>query len=402
MNSPCDDELSARMRAALPICIGVVSEAAVKAALRVAYRRRSPVMLIASRRQVERDSVGGGYVAGWSPERFVRTIRAVDPDGLAIICRDHGGPFQHPAEAQMNVEQAMKSASESFAADIDAGFDVLHIDTSAGRNGEAAPQEAIDRFVELADCVAGHANRRKRPIAVEMGGEFQDEWISKPGDVRALLRTLSTRIRNTATPYPVFVVTQTGTLVDGLENKGLLNVSDEQSRSRSMKLRELQAIVREFDASIKAHNCDYLQRHAWHALGEAGISTNVAPEYATAGTKVLLDLLAATGMTKERETFIDNVVDSGMWKRWTRSDSSDEYKALCAGHYLHDPETADLRARVSRRLQGDSHGSLEEAVTQRIEYLIEWQLAAYRGISGDGREAPDLNGHRRSVVGRGN
>src|SRR5216683_2565952 len=78
--------------------IGPMSRNVVDAAIRMEYRHHRPVMVIASRSQVECGDLGGGYVERWSTEQFTNYIRSQDPAGLVRICRDHGGPWQHPNE----------------------------------------------------------------------------------------------------------------------------------------------------------------------------------------------------------------------------------------------------------------------------------------------------------------
>lgn len=61
-----------------------------------------PLMLIASRNQVDSDEFGHGYVCGWDQDRFVKDVEAaaaaVGFDGLVYLCRDHGGPWQRDEE----------------------------------------------------------------------------------------------------------------------------------------------------------------------------------------------------------------------------------------------------------------------------------------------------------------
>ena len=50
--------------------------------------------------------------------------------GPTYICRDHGGPWQRNAEldGKFPLDRAMAIARQSFRADIEAGFNYLHID----------------------------------------------------------------------------------------------------------------------------------------------------------------------------------------------------------------------------------------------------------------------------------
>jgi tagatose-1,6-bisphosphate aldolase non-catalytic subunit AgaZ/GatZ len=131
--------------------VGPMSRNAVDAALAVAHRRREPLMLIPSRRQVEAAGQGGGYVEGWTTQTFARYVRDRDPDRLLLLCRDHGGPYQNPQERRLRhtAADAMACAAQSFREDIRQGFDLLHIDTSADLDGTADVATAIDRAAGL-------------------------------------------------------------------------------------------------------------------------------------------------------------------------------------------------------------------------------------------------------------
>src|SRR3989338_2942428 len=121
--------------------IGTVTKNAVDAAIEVAYRRGRPLMLIASRRQIDCEEFQGGYVGNWTTDSFAGYVRDRDPKKLIFLCRDHGGPWQHPNEWSQSEREAMASAQRSFEADIDAGFDILHIDT--GISPKEEPHHAI-------------------------------------------------------------------------------------------------------------------------------------------------------------------------------------------------------------------------------------------------------------------
>ena len=94
--------------------VGPMSKTLLTAALSLAKERDFPLMLIASRNQVDSDEFGHGYVCGWDQDRFVKDVEAaaaaVGFDGLVYLCRDHGGPWQRDEEraAGLPVEEAME------------------------------------------------------------------------------------------------------------------------------------------------------------------------------------------------------------------------------------------------------------------------------------------------------
>jgi tagatose-1,6-bisphosphate aldolase non-catalytic subunit AgaZ/GatZ len=77
--------------------IGPMSPNLLQASFEIARDDDFPLMFIASRNQVDKDELGGGYVNGWDQKRFAADIKKVADEvgfeGLYYLCRDHGGPM---------------------------------------------------------------------------------------------------------------------------------------------------------------------------------------------------------------------------------------------------------------------------------------------------------------------
>src|SRR5262245_51309758 len=116
------------------LCVGPMSRNCVDVTIDLANEFQTPMMLIASRRQVESAALGGGYVENWTTENFVKYVRARDKGGQIIVARDHGGPWQNPQEEKLNLRDAMASAKAAFTDDIASGMDVIHLDASVDPN----------------------------------------------------------------------------------------------------------------------------------------------------------------------------------------------------------------------------------------------------------------------------
>ena len=115
--------------------IGPVSANVVRATFEACKKYDCPAIFIASRNQVDLKSLGHGYLmGGMDQQAFVGLLQRVRTEvgfsGPVYICRDHGGPWQRNVELDQKypVERAMAVARESFRADIEAGFNYLHID----------------------------------------------------------------------------------------------------------------------------------------------------------------------------------------------------------------------------------------------------------------------------------
>lgn len=318
--------------------IGAVSRGTVDAALAVARRTRTPLMLIPSRRQVDAAEFGGGYL-GWTTGEFAAYVRARDPLGLALLCRDHGGPWMHTAEAALtDPGEALDSAVRSFTADLDAGFGLLHLDTSEGRpgTGPVPAHTAVARLVELYARCHEAARARGLDVAYEIGFEPQDVAINDPDEFKAALRLVLEGIEAAGAPRPRYVVAQTGTKVAELRNVGRFH--DPRARDETLRqVTTLAATCRQEGVLLKAHNCDYLTPEETVLLLRAGVDAfNVAPEYGVAETRALLRVLDETRLTRAREEFLALAYDSGKWRKWMLdpTTATDVERAIIAGHYV--------------------------------------------------------------------
>ena len=112
--------------------VGPMSKNCVDASIELADQYSAPLLLIASRRQIDSEQFGGGYVENWTSKQFSEYVINKDINKNILLARDHGGPWQSEVEKSQNMslKEAMQSAKDSYRADIDAGFHVLHIDPS--------------------------------------------------------------------------------------------------------------------------------------------------------------------------------------------------------------------------------------------------------------------------------
>ena len=74
--------------------VGPMSKNCVDMTIELANKFDVPLMMIASRRQIESKDLGGGYVNNWSTEDFADYVSQKDIKKNIILCRDHGVPFQ--------------------------------------------------------------------------------------------------------------------------------------------------------------------------------------------------------------------------------------------------------------------------------------------------------------------
>jgi len=98
--------------------IGPVSKSVIKATFEAGLKYSFPPVFIASRNQVDLESLGHGYLMGGMDQfDFVSTLKKIQNDvgyeGPLYICRDHGGPWQRNMELdnKYSLEKAMEIAA---------------------------------------------------------------------------------------------------------------------------------------------------------------------------------------------------------------------------------------------------------------------------------------------------
>ena len=99
-------------RKATLLAVGPMSKNCVEATIEIANEKNVPIMMIASRRQIDSKEFGGGYVNNWDTKKFSNYVKKKDKNKLITLCRDHGGPWQNSLEIKkkFNSIEAMNSA----------------------------------------------------------------------------------------------------------------------------------------------------------------------------------------------------------------------------------------------------------------------------------------------------
>lgn len=374
--------------------VGPMSRNCVDAAIAVANERRVPLMLIASRRQIECAAQGGGYVNGWTTETFATYVRSHDRGGYVALCRDHGGPWQgHPErEAHLGPGEAMTLAKESLEADLAAGFDFVHLDPSALPASGDAGRDPLDMLLELYEFVAEIPPRHDRQVAVEIGAERQDGGFSDPDELVEILEGACDFCEARGVPLPWFVVAQTGTLVQELGNVGVFahQMDGEGLREARWQVERLVAAAARYGVRIKEHNGDYLGDEALRlrpAMGIGGV--NVAPQLGVLETRCVLDLCGGLGLEREAEAFVELAYATRKWEKWLAPGSAigDRGRAVIAGHYTFGTRAFEEiweRIKAAAERHGvDARGAIRSRLEGELVRLVS--LLGVAGERGDGR-----------------
>lgn len=271
--------------------IGVMSKNVVEATIELGKELSFPIMFIASRNQVDDDSLGKGYANNWNQARLVKYIRNYKREigftGLMYMCRDHGGRWQKDIErkAIFNINKANEKALISFKSDIINGFDLIHIDPILSLNEKTSIN--IDNLIYSTIEIISQLEKFRKDnnvnaIAYEIGSHSD---LGIPTEVKyfqSLLNKFLLALEEKELPKPSFVVGDTGTLLKMKENIGSFDSNIAYSLSEE---------CRKHGIGLKEHNTDYLSINELSMHPKILLTAaNVAPEFAITETQALLEL----------------------------------------------------------------------------------------------------------------
>lgn len=340
------------------LCVGPMSVNCIDATIELANDYEIPITLIASRRQIDSAEFGGGYVNNWATPQFADYVIKHDRKGKVLLARDHGGPWQNPKEVEnrLSLRLAMESAKMSYRTDIEAGFQVLHIDPSVDMFGKPDIDEIHERIFELYDHCWSYAQRVGHDILFEIGTEEQSGSTNRLDELDYTLSAVQKFCKKNNLPLPLFVVIQNGTRVMETRNIGSfdLHVRVADEIPPEIQVPKMVELCNRFGIFMKVHNTDYLSDESlqWHP--RLGIhAANVAPEFGVAETRALVSIMEEKGLKDLADGFLSIAYASGKWKKWIISDSktSDRDKAILAGHYVFShPECNSIISKASKQL----------------------------------------------------
>jgi len=364
--------------------VGPMSTNVVDASIEIANFHDLPLMMIASRRQIDSLDFGGGYVKNWDTSSFSNYIKKKDKKKNIILCRDHGGPWQNNLEIskKYNLRQAMKSAKESYLADIKNDFKIIHIDASINLQSNNKIHDALERTYELYEFCYVQAKKLKKDILIEVGTEEQTGTTNTFEEIEFFLSELVSFCKLKKLPKLFFIVLQSGTKVMEMKNIGIFEsmVRIKNEIPVEIQIFKLLEICKKFGVYFKEHNTDYLTNESlkWHPF--LGIhASNVAPEFGVVETKKLLNIMNYYKPILSKK-FIELTVKSGKWKKWMiDKNSSDLHKTYISGHYVYSSiEGMEIISELKQFLNKkkiDLNEELKKAIRSSIlRYLKNFRL----------------------------
>lgn len=365
--------------------VGPMSVNCVDAAIELANQYNTPIMLIASRRQIDSKQFNGGYVNNWTTSEFAKYVRDKDKNGNVLLARDHGGLWQNNKEVKekLSFKSAMQSAKDSYKSDIDAGFQILHIDPSIDIHDNPSQDDLLERLFELYDFCWSYAQKSNKSIIFEVGTEEQSGSTNTQEELDYTLSVIKDFCYKNKLPLPAFVVIQTGTKVMETRNIGSfespLRVFNEIPAE--IQVPKVIEICKKHNIMMKQHNTDYLSdiSLSWHP--RLGIhAANVAPEFGVEETKALLNIMQKNELKSQVKKFLELAFNSKKWVKWMlpHSKATDQEKSIIAGHYIFSyPEFIELKKEVSQKL--NSKGlNLDNYLKEKVKNSILRYLKAFR------------------------
>jgi tagatose-1,6-bisphosphate aldolase non-catalytic subunit AgaZ/GatZ len=284
---------------------GPMSDIIVDTLASYARDQKRPLMIIASRNQVDANS---GYVM--TTDALVKRIQPSKSEYLRV-CRDHCGPYFLDSEKGLSIDQAIEATKRTIAADIEAGFDLIHIDTSRCEDQYHVADQLLKFCIDLNPSVRFEFGTEEN-VGVAAGK------IKYKKDV------------DFAKNYPNmdFVVAQTGSLT----------MEDRQVGSFDVEaVKELVEYANQAKVGLKEHNADYLTADQIALRRSVGVhALNIAPQLGVVQTKTVLALAEQQGI--DSSLFKQTVLDSRKWSKWIL-DGNDDVKIAVAGHYCYNTKS---------------------------------------------------------------
>ena len=314
------------------LCISPISKHVVLAYVKTAKELNTPLCFTASLNQIDRD---GGYT-GWTPISFkLSVLRYIEEFKLnvpVLLELDHGGPWlkdEHIAK-NYSYSEALNDFLKSLEAFIEAGFNIIHIDTTIdmeNKSGFAELDMAIKRTIDLILYSEDLARRYGVILEYEIGS---DRWGFKPRELvnEFIAKTLSSlKSRGFDTSKIVFGVADVGTIV---KPGNMVNPE---------VLREYSYTMLKHGLYLKVHSGDYLENPGELPRNHVG-GVNIGPMFAHIMYSTIRDLVSrklSRDLGSEIMLELDNLIVSSdkLSKYVSRGITEiEEYKLGLASRYV--------------------------------------------------------------------
>ena len=323
--------------------IGPMSPEIVEAVFRCSQKNNAPLMLIASKNQIDWD---GGYVNDWTTKSYmdyVGQMKSKYPQAQVLVCRDHCGPGFKKDE--------LKDVYNTIDDDIEQGFDFIHIDFCHYKGLYE------DKLKESAKAIE-YIRSKKPDILIEVG---TDENV---GAFLNNLEKIENEMKYFSAYAPItFYVCQTGSLVKEVNQIGGFNHEF---------ISQVRPLANKYGFLLKEHNGDYLPEGDIQKRKGLIDAINVAPQYGVMQTKMTLQKCLTYNI--DFSDFVHEAYQTRKWAKWLHKNEPSN-KFLCsviAGHYNF---ASDSYKKVVDRI--NKYENFRESVVTEMINNFELYLANF-------------------------
>jgi hypothetical protein len=285
------------------LAIGPMSTEIIQAVFEFSNANCKQMMLIASKNQIDHS---GGYVNGWNTRQysdFINHLKIEYPNSDVVVCRDHCGPG-------FNGSYLLEDTYRTVEADVEAGFDLIHVDLCKSKTSR-------DDKLKLSRNVVEYIYSISPSTKVEIG---TDEIGSVDYDIGSIEQDLDFFLQFCK---PEFYVVRTGSLVKENRQVGNFEIKNVISLHESLNKR---------DVKLKEHNADYLNDYQIRQRKGIVDAVNIAPQLGVVQTEYCLKQCEKYNVSTDE--FKNISYKSQAWKKWMIDDRDDkEQCVLLAGHY---------------------------------------------------------------------
>jgi hypothetical protein len=335
--------ISPTPKGTIELALGPMSPEIIDAVFRYSHFHRKPLMLIASKNQVDHS---GGYVHNWTTGEYmeyVREMKEQNPNAQVAVCRDHCGPG-------FNGNHDLQDTYATIEDDIAQGFDLIHIDFCHFKG-------SIEEQRKAAKDAILHALKIKPSIRLEIG---TDENVGANYSLPNLAEWEKEIDFFKSFCNPEFYVVQTGSLVMEINQVGSFN---------KPFVEKVSAMIKEKELKLKEHNADYLLQNEIDMRKGLVDAQNIAPQLGVIQTQTVLTKCLIYGIPTQ--DFLNMAYDGGKWKKWMHTNTADN-KILCsiiAGHYhFSSPAFQKIIEELEKR--EDIKESIIDNITNVIHHYV--------------------------------
>ena len=323
------------------LAVGPMSNAIIESAFSYSDKNMVPLMLIASKNQVDWND---GYVFNTKQySNFVKKLKKQYSKSDIYICRDHCGP-------DFNGNKTLKDTYKTIDTDLDSGFDLIHVDL-------CHLSDDHDKVLKTSRKMIDYILDRSPETLIEVGTDENN------GNNQVTLKRIEKDMQFfTSASKPYYFVTQTGSLVKEDEQVGTFNRS---------YVKQLKKLADKYQLRLKEHNADFLTLSEIKKRQGLIDSVNIAPQLGIIQTQLTLQKALLYGL--DVKPFLNRAYDSRKWKKWlVKNTSSNKYIcSLIAGHYVFN--SSDYQRLFA---QIDKHEDFYQSIEKTMHLVFDFYISS--------------------------